>query len=208
MKIYMIRHGETDWNVIKRLQGRSDIPLNEAGRELAKRTGEAMRDIPFTRVYTSPLKRARETAEYIKGKRDIPVIIDERLIEMNFGEYEGLCCGKDNYSIPDPDFMNFFLKPQAYTPPSKGESIPELCARTTSFLKELVSNPALQNETVLISTHGAAMMGLLSSINTPDIADFWHGGVPKNCSVAILHAERGKITLEEEGKVFATLSDE
>ena len=62
MKLYIIRHGETEWNVKRRFQGRSDIPLNEEGRRLARITSEALRSVPFTRIYTSPLKRAYETA--------------------------------------------------------------------------------------------------------------------------------------------------
>ena len=62
MRLYMIRHGETEWNVKKRFQGQSDIPLNNEGRKIARITAEALADVPFTRVYTSPLKRAYETA--------------------------------------------------------------------------------------------------------------------------------------------------
>ena len=65
MKIYLIRHGETDWNKLRRLQGQADIPLNEFGRQLARETDPALRDVPFDRIYTSPLKRARETAELV-----------------------------------------------------------------------------------------------------------------------------------------------
>ena len=59
MKLYIIRHGETDWNVKRRFQGHSDIPLNEEGRRLAYLTAEALKAVPFTRIYTSPLKRGQ-----------------------------------------------------------------------------------------------------------------------------------------------------
>lgn len=205
MKIYIIRHGETDWNVIKRLQGRSDIALNDKGRELAKKTGEALKNVPFDRIYTSPLKRARETALLIKGDREIPVIEDERLMEISFGAYEGLCSDKNHYTIPDANFKNFFEKPELYVPPSDGESIEELCKRTTAFLTELIATEALQNDTILLSTHGAALMGLLSAYHTGGIASFWQGGVHKNCAVSILSVEKGNVVVEEMGKVFATL---
>lgn len=90
MKLYIIRHGETDWNVKRRFQGRADIPLNEEGRRLARITSEALKETAFTKIYTSPLKRAYETAMIIKGDRDIPVIEEPRIIEIGFGEYEGL----------------------------------------------------------------------------------------------------------------------
>ena len=204
MKIYLIRHGETDWNVVKRLQGRSDIALNHNGIELAKKTGEALKEAPFTRIYTRPLKRAKETALCIKGDREIPVIEEDRLMEISFGVYEGLCSGKDNYTIPDPEFKYFFDKPEAYHPPEGGESIAELCVRTSSFLQEIVDNPSLQEETILISTHGAALMGLLSRFHNDGIAGFWQGGVHKNCAVTILNVCDGNVTVEEMGKVFAT----
>ncbi|MDE7029294.1 MAG: histidine phosphatase family protein [Lachnospiraceae bacterium] len=204
MRLYMIRHGETQWNVSRRFQGRSDIPLNDEGRRLARITAEALAEVPFARIYTSPLKRARETAELIKGERDIPVILDERIIEIGFGVYEGLCCGKDNYNIPDPEFMNFFDKPEAYKPPEGAESIEELKARTADFLQEIVHNKDMENDTILVSTHGAALRGLLSSINNIGIEDFWKGGVHKNCAVTIVDVDvkSGSTVIREEGKTY------
>ena len=70
MDIYLIRHGETDYNKKKRLQGVTDIPLNAQGIALAEKTAAGLRDISFDRIYTSPLIRARRTAEIIRGNRD------------------------------------------------------------------------------------------------------------------------------------------
>ena len=80
MKLYIIRHGETSWNVQRRLQGASDTDLNENGITLAKRTGEALKEIPFDLCFTSPLKRAKMTAELILAGRDISIYDDERLL--------------------------------------------------------------------------------------------------------------------------------
>ena len=71
MKIYMIRHGETDWNKKRKLQGQVDIPLNEFGKLLAKETAPALADVPFAVCYTSPLKRAAETAIAPKTRAQI-----------------------------------------------------------------------------------------------------------------------------------------
>lgn len=209
MNIYIIRHGETDWNVVKRLQGHSDIPLNEEGIRLARVTSEAMKDIPFSVIYTSPLKRAKETATLIRGERDIPIIEDERIKEICFGIYEGLHCAKERYDIPDREFMNFFECPEKYQPPENGETIQHLCDRTTNFLQELIHNQELENKNVLISTHGAAIRGILSLLwadrnaNKGDWQkDFWKGGVHKNCAVTLLESNNGKVSLIEEGKIF------
>ena len=202
MVLYMIRHGETDWNKVRRLQGRSDIPLNSEGIRLAKVTSDALKSVPFTRIYTSPLKRARQTAEIIKGERNIPVIEEPRIQEISFGIYEGYHCGKDNYDIPDPDFINFFDNPEKYIPPKNAESIAELCKRTTDFLQELVYNKEYENDVILLSTHGAALRGLLSSVTGRGVDEFWKGGVHKNCAVTIVEAIDGKLVMREVGKVY------
>lgn len=202
MKLYLIRHGETEWNVLRRLQGRADIPLNENGKELAEKTGKALAGVPFTRIYSSPLKRAFETAQYIRGDRELEIIKEERLQEISFGDFEGLSCSKDHYTIPDPHFMDFFEHPDRYVAPKGGESIPEMCKRTTSFLRELVEDRSLENDTILLSTHGAAMMGLLSTVHQCELENFWNGGVHKNCAVTILDVTDGKIEIVEENKVF------
>lgn len=69
MILYIVRHGQTKWNVQKRLQGASDTDLNENGIALAKVTGEALKEVPFSCCFTSPLKRARDTAELVLGER-------------------------------------------------------------------------------------------------------------------------------------------
>ena len=85
--IYIIRHGQTELNQRQALQGRSDFPLNDAGIAQAQKAAEGLKDIPFGHVFTSPLRRAIQTAKIIVP--DIQPIVDERLIEMNYGPYEG-----------------------------------------------------------------------------------------------------------------------
>ena len=89
MKLYLVRHGETDWNKVKKIQGQVDIPLNQFGKHLAEETAEGLHDIPFDLCISSPLSRAYETARIILEGRDVPIITDARIGEMAFGEYEG-----------------------------------------------------------------------------------------------------------------------
>ena len=202
MKIYLIRHGETDWNLEQRLQGAMDIPLNENGIELARETARGLRDVPFDVIYTSPLRRARQTAEIIRGDREIPLIEEPRIREICFGIYEGYCCGRDNYTIPDPAFRNFFVDPGNYVPPQGAESIEQLCGRTTEFLREVAFDPDNADKTILLSSHGAAVKGMLSSLTIRDKKDFWNGGVHKNCGVTVLNVEGGRITIERENVIY------
>lgn len=202
MKIYIMRHGETDWNIQKRLQGRTDIPLNENGRDLARITAEALKDVPFDLAVSSPLARALETAEIVIGDRNVPVLTDERLIEISFGDFEGMISGKENYEIPDTEFSNFFLAPDKYLPPPHGEDIRSLGGRTKAFMDDILNRGEYQEKTILITTHGGAMRGLLNSVRTFEMSDFWNGGVPKNCGVAILECRNGKAEVLEENKIY------
>lgn len=204
MRLYFVRHGETDWNVVKRLQGRTDIPLNQKGVDLAKATGRALRDVPFTRAFTSPLQRAVQTAELILEGRKIPIVPEQRIIEIAFGEYEGLCTREESLEIPDPDFLNFFHAPAKYHPPKGGESFDQLMERTREFIQDITARSEWEEETILITTHGAAVRGLLNAVDGTGVSDFWHGSVPKNCSVAIVESRHGKLRLIEENKVYWT----
>lgn len=204
MRLYFVRHGETDWNVGKRLQGRTDIPLNQKGVDLAKATGRALRDVPFSRAFTSPLRRAFKTAELILEGREVPIIPDRRIIEIAFGEYEGLCTREEGFEIPDPGFLNFFHNPSEYQPPEGGESFEELMARTREFIQDITAREEWEEERILITTHGAAVRGLLNAVDGTGVSDFWHGSVPKNCSVAIVESRQGKLRLIQENKVYWT----
>lgn len=201
MKIYLIRHGETKWNKRRLLQGITDLPLNENGIYVAKLTAKGLRDVKFDAVYSSPLKRAYETAQLVTEGR-YPIKTDKRLEEISFGIYEGYCCNKDGYNIPDPNFVYFFQDPTRYAPPKDGERVEDLYARTKEFLQELVENPQNKDKTILISTHGACLQSILVGIRNIPLSKFWQGGVHRNCAVTILDVTEGKITIEQENVIY------
>ena len=99
MKLYIVRHGETEWNKARKIQGQVDIPLNEFGRTLAKKTAKGLADIKFDLCYTSPLVRAKETAELILAGGTTQIIEDARIEEMAFGEYDGRCGSKKGWPL-------------------------------------------------------------------------------------------------------------
>ncbi|MGN0377355.1 MAG: histidine phosphatase family protein [Suilimivivens sp.] len=202
MKIYLIRHGETDYNKDKRLQGQCDIELNDYGRELARITAEGLKDIPFDIIYTSPLKRAKETAQIIAGDRNATWFEEPRIQEICFGEYEGKCCGRNNFNVPDKAFLNFFFDTAHYSTPPGGESFEDILKRTGDFLAELTGKREYAQKTVLVSTHGCALKAILANIRHLPIEKFWGEGVHKNCAVTILDADEDKIKILEEGKLF------
>lgn len=201
MDIYLMRHGETEWNRIRRLQGIADIPLNENGIAEAKRAAEGLREVPFDRIYTSPLTRARQTAEIVRGDRQIEIIETDGLKEISFGEYEGLICQKEGYNIPDPDFPRFFEDPENYRTAPGGESIQHLRERTLHFVRSVMEDPKNEGMTFLMTTHGAAIRGILSGLQDLPLKDFWSGRVHQNCGVTKIHAEGGTFRIEFENKL-------
>lgn len=202
MKIYIVRHGETNGNLRGVLQGWTDEPLNERGRELTIITAKALSDIKFDVAISSPLSRAYETAEIIlrESKRSTPPIqTDDRLKEMFFGEWEGLGLTKENFEIPSEHFNDFYDNPFAFKNSESGESIQEVCARTGEFYQELVKK--FHNETILLTTHGFALRTMLQQVYE-NKEDFWHGKVPDNCAVNIIEVKDGKSVLLGDDVIY------
>lgn len=200
MKIYLMRHGETDWNKAKRLQGRSDIPLNEFGIALAKKTAEGMKDIAFDAVFASPLKRALVTAQTVVGDRDVPIVTDERLMELCFGDGEG-----ENFvearQNPEHPLHAFLCKPEEFVPFGGGETFAEAKARTGEFLREKILPLEDSCENVLIVAHGALNRSILNVIAGIPDSEFWKIALP-NCAVSVLSLENGELRILEESKIY------
>ncbi len=200
MRLYIIRHGETEWNKIKRLQGQTDIPLAEEGIRLARETGIGMKDIPIDLVISSPLTRAVQTAQLLTEGRDIPILTDRRIIEISFGEWEGQCIF-DSEVLP-PDFRDLFYNdPLHCICPPKGETFDAVRRRTGEFYRDLLKKEEYTDKNILISTHGAASRCLLTQFYE-DKDDIWRGGVPKNCAVTIVEVSNGVATVLEKDRLF------
>ena len=201
MNLFFARHGETDWNKVKRVQGHTDIPLNEYGRHLARETAKGLKETRIDLAITSPLIRAKETAQIILGTRQIPLLEDPRIKEIGFGEYEGVSCnGEDPVSRA---FRLFFNAPGEYIAPKGAETIEELYERTGDFLKELCEKEEWQQKNILISTHGAAMTALLNRIRGSLSGEsFWQEKVPPNCSVTTVQIENGVPCIVRENEIF------
>lgn len=200
MEIYIIRHGKTPWNVDRLLQGGTDVELNEDGRNLAIKTGQGLKDIYFDKIYSSPLKRALETAELIRGNRDIPIETDDRLREISFGSREGerAMAVKDD---PNNSFYFFFHAPEKYDP-LDGESFQSIMERTKSFLTEVVEPLQDKYERIMIVGHGAMNKGLMCHILNHGIEDYWSGDLQKNCAFTIVELIDNEYKLVERNKTF------
>ena len=102
----------------------------------------------------------------------------------------------------DPQMEKFFTDPWNFERPKDGENIQDILTRTKDFWEELIHDPALQDKTILIASHGCAVRALLHNVYS-DPKDFWHGFVPPNCSVNVVEVTDGKAVLLEDDKVYA-----
>lgn len=133
--LYIMRHGKTDWNAQLKLQGQTDIPLNEEGRQMAINARNKYKGIKFDLCFASPLSRARETAELFLEGTGTEIILDDRIKEIDFGEYEGV---EGSFKIPDLNVNTFFWDTPKYVPDRGAESVSDLYARTGDFLKSQI----------------------------------------------------------------------
>ncbi|MCR4734147.1 MAG: histidine phosphatase family protein [Treponema sp.] len=197
MELYLVRHGKTDWNEQKRLQGNIDIHLNQAGKDSARELGKKLKDIEFDKIYSSPLSRALETAQLICASRNIPIITDERLREISFGEYEGITY--EEWTNPSSPYRFFFNEDVTkYNPPAKGESIDSLCARTKDFIQSEIEVLQGKCQRIMIVGHGALLAATLCYLENHGKEKFWAGGLKGNC---------GLVKFNFDGKKFTRLED-
>ena len=193
--IYIIRHGQTEKNKAKVLQGRSDVPLNDAGRQQAAEVRERFEreGISFDKIYTSPLVRAVETAQIVAGAAPHQIVagaaphqivtgaapqqfeVDSRLIEMDYGPYEGM-----DLTHPAPEIITFFSDFVHNPAPEGMEPLPEVVARLGTFLEEI--RDEARGRTILLSTHAIAMKGALEYLTPEAKGSYWSKYIG-NCAV-------------------------
>lgn len=158
--ILIVRHGETDWNVQERVQGKADIPLNDKGREQAKATGELLKDEKIDIIISSPLKRAKETAEIINKNLNCKIIFDKNFEERDFGDFEG-------EKRTDFDFEGFWSYKRNLDY-GKVESLKKLFNRVYETMERIKEEYIGKN--VLIVSHGG--------ISVP--IECYFNGIPKD----------------------------
>ena len=188
--IYIVRHGQTEMNNRKVLQGRSDYPLNGAGIAQAQKAADELKHISFTKVYTSPLKRAVQTVEIIAPKAH--AVIDDRLIEMDYGPYEGT----DLNRLP-PEILTFFNDFVHNPAPDGMERLSSVVERAGNFLEEIRN---LEGD-ILISTHAIAMKGILEYLTPGSDGAYWSKYIG-NCAVYAAENRNGTIGVPKEWKAI------
>ncbi|OYN66298.1 histidine phosphatase family protein [Bacillus safensis] len=147
--ICLVRHGETDWNAAKRIQGRTDIPLNDTGKWQAEQTGLYLKDVHWDVVISSPLIRAKETAHLILNHVHAPLVIMDDFIERDYGDAEGMSFEERQKLFPDKRYPNM-------------EPLETIQNRMLEGIEKV--RAAYPDQHVLIVAHGASIHALLTTL--------------------------------------------
>lgn len=182
IELWLIRHGQTDWNVEGRFQGSEDVPLNYTGREQARKLAKKLDGNSFSAIFSSDLLRAKETAEIIATKLDLPLFIDKRLQEINQGDWEGVLFTEIKEKYPE-EIIHRKEDPVFFRPPG-GESVEEVSKRITSIVNEI--SRTFEDEKILIVSHGLALSILICLTKNIPLADAYKH-IPDNANPAIVY---------------------
>lgn len=167
MKLYLVRHGETELNVKKVYYGSTDCGLTEKGKTQAVSLETAFASRPLDMVIESPLLRAKTTTSLLLGERDVPRTEDPRLKELNFGGWEG----KSYQELQGDPLYETWCREWKTTCPPQGESFLDLARRVKSFYEDLLKR---DEENVLIVAHHAVLQQLMACLFGADPESCWH----------------------------------
>lgn len=170
--VYLVRHGETPWNVERRFQGQLNVELSPAGRKQAEAVAGwlAGRPVKFSALYSSDLRRAAETAVIIGQRIGVTLVLDPRLREINVGEWSGLLADEVEKKYPGA-LVEWHERIDRFTIPG-GESIPAVQKRVLEAYRALVDRH--DGEAIVIVSHGAALSALLVAMHDWDLVETWH----------------------------------
>ena len=177
MELYIARHGQTEYNAARRMQGSdSDSPLRAVGLEQAKYLGKTIKNMTFDAVYASPLKRAMDTTRIAFNDEALfekGALTDCRLVEIGLGEAAGL-----HWDVAN---LNFMTSPETYVPPPGGEALEAMISRVDSFLQDLAQK---SHKKVFVLAHGYVMRVVYACSVDKSVAAIGKAPIFDNCELA------------------------
>jgi len=179
--LYIVRHGETEWNAAGRIQGHTDVTLSEKGRRQAGTLAQRLAEVPFHAAYASDLRRASETAQIIVGQRDIPLVTTPQLREYHKGVFEGLTNAEIERRYPE-QFAASVVNDLDFAPRG-GESIRQTTSRLAAFVAGLRERHPEDN--LLVVGHGGSLRSAVVALLELPLEANWKF-VMGNCALSIV----------------------
>ena len=202
MEAYFLRHGETEWNRERRIQGSTEwTDLTDKGVRLAEDTRDGMiaAGLSFDRLYSSPYRRALHTAQIIGAGLGLEPAVDCRLREISFGPYEGTRYGEGLFA--DDNIRACFMDPPRYVARDGAEPFDAVAARVREFMDEVLATLSGTASRVLVVAHGGVLRTVLRLVAGLPLSGFWEGPQP-NCCAHIIEFEGSRATLKARAVTF------
>lgn len=187
MKIILIRHGETTWNIEGRYQGQEDTPLSERGLKQGHLLAEGLRNIPIDVCISSPLQRSYQTCKFCADLHNLPVIKDDRLTEINHGSWEGVLASDIAKRYPQ-EFAQWHTQPQLVQMPDGGENLEAVRKRARAAFDEYAAK--YEGKTVLVAAHDAVNKAIICDLLGLDMSHFWQIKQDNTC-INVLEYKEG-----------------
>lgn len=191
----LIRHGSTDWNIQDRFQGQSDIPLNEIGLQQANALSRRLKNENINAIYSSDLKRAQETAQIIAKYHQDQTVLDPKLREIDFGDWEGLTY-KD-IQQREPDRLAAWNSDMLNVSPPGGETLSQLCEWVMSYFDKM--KHVHNDETIVVVAHGGPLRVLLCQALNLSPDRYWQ--------FCLATASYSELNVYSKGAILNTLND-
>jgi alpha-ribazole phosphatase len=195
MKLFLTRHGQTDWNIAGRYQGQSDTPLNETGLRQAEQIAKRLSSETIHAIYSSDLSRAANTAQSIADFHSLEVKKDSRWRELSFGDWEGLTY--QEMSAHSPDLFEAWMKDSLTVSTPNGETLAQLAERAKAAFDEIKNNH--KDQTVLVVAHSGSLQSLLAVTFGVDLNRYWQ--------FRISQASLSEMNVYEDSVVLNLLND-
>lgn len=195
MKLYMTRHGETEWNLEGRLQGQLDSNLTDYGRTQAAWLSKRLSQIPLDVICSSTSGRAIETAEIIRGGRPLAIDTYRDLREIHFGPWEGQYHSALQEAYPE-DYNNLWYHPDRFHVEGM-ESIPQVIERAGRVLENIMKK--YPGKDVLIVAHALLLKGIYAYVKDLPVTEFWSGPFMKSTNLSIIEVEDKHLSFILEG---------
>lgn len=189
VRIILVRHGETEWNIEGRYQGQEDTHLSPCGLEQGRLLAQGLKDIPFDVCVSSPLERSFQTCSFCAGLHHLPVETDDRLLEINHGVWEGCLADEIQQQYP-AEFALWHSEPQRVTMPGAGgESLEDVRRRVRAAFDDYAVRFA--GKTVLVAAHDAVNKAIICDLLGLDMSHFWQIKQDNTC-INVLEEQDGK----------------
>ncbi len=185
-RIILVRHGETTWNVEGRYQGQIDTPLSEKGLEQGRRAANALKDVHIDACVSSPLSRAFQTCSFAAEMHGLPVVTDERLLEIAHGEWEGTFADDIERNYPE-EFRLWHTNPDKVQMPG-GENLEDVRRRVRAALDDIAAR--YEGKTVLVAAHDAVNKVAVCDVMGLPMSSFWQVKQDNAC-INVLECEGG-----------------